>query len=113
MVLQREVQRDTAFACAPAATLPKANAFACGAAVREGEILPFLASLAQKLDDEEARASLTVEGGPGWELTFHEPVIAGGHINTTLYHEPANQVQMLSNSLAITCLFFGIEEGRA
>eukprot|EP01050_Picozoa_sp_SAG11_P012609 SAG11_NODE_1413_length_4981_cov_2.208726_1_plen_141_part_00 len=56
----------------------------------------------------------TVEGGEGWELTFHEPVIAGGHLNTTLLHQSnGTQVQMLSNSLSIACLFFGIEEGRA
>jgi hypothetical protein len=59
-----------------------------------------------------ASGSLTVEGGDGWELTFHEPVIAGGRINTTKLHQE-DQLQMLSNSLAITCLFFGIEEGRA
>jgi hypothetical protein len=38
-------------------------------------------SLARKLDDDDARASLTVEGGKGWELTFRESVIAGKYVD--------------------------------
>jgi hypothetical protein len=58
-------------------------------------------------------STLTVEGGAGWELTFHEPVITGGRINTTKLHEE-DRLQMLSDPLAITCLFFiCIEQGCA
>ena len=39
--LMQVTERDTAFPCAPAATLPKTDAFACGAAVAVGHwVLP-------------------------------------------------------------------------
>eukprot|EP01045_Picozoa_sp_COSAG04_P023496 COSAG04_NODE_2797_length_3563_cov_16.847330_2_plen_157_part_00 len=54
--------------------------------------------------------SLTLDGGAGWEVSFSPPVLAAGHINTTLFHESGGQtVQMVTDSLAITCLFFAIE----
>ena len=54
--------------------------------------------------------SLTLDGGAGWEVSFSPPVIAAGHINTTLFHSSSGQtVQMVTDSLAITCLFFAIE----
>jgi hypothetical protein len=47
--------------------------------------VPLLATLLMlPLCTAPAGGSLTVEGGAGWELTFHEPVIAGGRLNTTL-----------------------------
>ena len=56
------------------------------------------------------RSSITMDVGVGWEVTFHEPTIAGGHINTTLFHSSGGQqVVMVTDSLAITCLFFAIE----
>ena len=51
--------------------------------------------------------STAVDAGM-FELVFSAPVLAGGRINTSRYHA-VNEVQMLSNSLAITCLFFALE----
>eukprot|EP01051_Picozoa_sp_SAG22_P011734 SAG22_NODE_1156_length_5335_cov_2.046600_1_plen_648_part_10 len=56
------------------------------------------------------RASVTVEAAPGWEATWEAPVIVAGIVNTTALEANASSVpQMLTDSLAISCLFFSLE----